>query len=457
MTDTLKFLRRNWIAILFILAVSLVANTAQPMRMDDATFLNTYTSHGNDLWSWAQEYWVTWSGRIVPHGVFMILLAFSPELVNILNAVMITVSLILTAQWAIRNQTTDRVAENILLLLMGISMYALTPTSILDVTVFWKTASVLYIWGFAAMLFILTPFLRPPGYYTSGHKAGKLRSLVLLPPALYCAGFEPSGVFYFVFGGIILLTDYLKQQLFAGNRLLLKAYRSLFGEEIHIINKTAHYPKHVLICWSITTAAFFLFLSAPGNVVRFQEEALFWFPNYGLFGIKDKMFLGVSYMLGAALGEIYLPLFFLSLAIVLLIIIRKRGIVLILTALIPFLYYGLYPFAKESPAYAFIYNDVYGIYTGANWFATFLGIFAMVSTALLILFGISETLEFVNALFYMGAVLEQIVLGFTPTVAISISRSTFFSRELLMIPLFSLLLMLYTELKSFISGLCLFH
>ena len=227
---------------------------------------------------------------------------------------------------------------------------------------------------------------------------------------------------YFVFGGILIALAFLTGSL-----------RSI--------------PRYAYLLWFLTTAAFFFFLSAPGNMVRFREEALFWFPNYGLLGFTDKLLLGTAYTLGACLHEIYLPVLVLSVIVFLLMVAHRRGILLTLTAAFPMLYYGLYLFAKDSPAYAFVYNDVYGFYTSANWFATFLGMFAIIVTAFLIFIGIGDELDFKNTLFYCGAVAEQVVMGFTPTVAVSISRSSFFSRELLMIPICALLLELVRSLR----------
>ena len=247
--------------------------------------------------------------------------------------------------------------------------------------------------------------------------------VLLALSSIYCAGFEPSGSFYFVFGGILIALAFLTGSL-----------RSI--------------PRYAYLLWFLTTAAFFFFLSAPGNMVRFREEALFWFPNYGLLGFTDKLLLGTAYTLGACLHEIYLPVLVLSVIVFLLMVAHRRGILLTLTAAFPMIYYGLYLFAKDSPAYAFVYNDVYGFYTSANWFATFLGMFAIIVTAFLIFIGIGDELDFKNALFYCGAVAEQVVMGFTPTVAVSISRSSFFSRELLMIPICALLLELVRSLRT---------
>lgn len=451
MMSTLTFIRKNKIAIILSLSVSLAANLAQPMRLDDATFLETFTSHGNDLWAWAQDYWITWSGRIVPHAVFMILLSISPELVNILNAIMTTLSIVLSCMWASAGRKENTFTESLTILLMTAALYILTPTEILDVTVFWKTASVLYIWGFAAMLYVLLPFMPAPQVHTNADKKKSAsrdlrtrrsdigKSLLLLLPALYCAGFEPSGSFYFAFGGIMILLSAacgLPAMRSAG------LWNSFFEGQISSGRIPEHVSRHVVLCWLITSAMFFRFLTAPGNMVRFEEEALFWFPNYGLLGFVDKLFLGTCYTLGACLGELYLPMLMLSLAILLLMIVKKRGVVLTLTALLPALYYSLHPVAGESFVYAFVRSDVYGLYPPANWFATFLGMLVLLIIAFLIFMGISDTLEFVNTLFFCGAVAEQIVMGFTPTVGVSISRSTFFSRELLMIPIFSLLITL---------------
>ncbi len=489
MRSPLKFIRKNLLAFAIVLAISLTANLAQPLRMDDATFLRTFTFHGHDLWAWAQEYWITWSGRVVPHGIFLLLLSFSVGLVDIMNGILTAFSLVLTCIWVFSGKEDDTRAESLILVFLAVCLYILTPTDILDVTIFWKTASVLYVWAFCAMLYALLPFTpilsnaeneisavssdksvkrhgetqQPPlkgmkVSAASSEKSVKRHAMTQQPPltgmkvsaessdrsvskrgkydipswavmvllalsSIYCAGFEPSGSFYFVFGGILIALAFLTGSL-----------RSI--------------PRYAYLLWFLTTAAFFFFLSAPGNMVRFREEALFWFPNYGLLGFTDKLLLGTAYTLGACLHEIYLPVLVLSVIVFLLMVAHRRGILLTLTAAFPMLYYGLYLFAKDSPAYAFVYNDVYGFYTSANWFATFLGMFAIIVTAFLIFIGIGDELDFKNALFYCGAVAEQVVMGFTPTVAVSISRSSFFSRELLMIPICALLLELVRSLRT---------
>ena len=464
MRNPLKFIRKNLLAFAIVLAISLTANLAQPLRMDDATFLRTFTFHGHDLWAWAQEYWITWSGRVVPHGIFLLLLSFSVGLVDIMNGILTAFSLVLTSIWVFSGKEDDTRAESLILVFLAVCLYILTPTDILDVTIFWKTASVLYVWAFCAMLYALLPFTpvlsnaeneisavsseksvkrhgetqQPPltGMKVSAasseksvSKRGKYEKpswavMVLLAlSSIYCAGFEPSGSFYFVFGGILIALAFLTGSL-----------RSI--------------PRYAYSLWILTTAAFFFFLSAPGNMVRFREEALFWFPNYGLLGFTDKILLGTAYTLGACLHEIYLPVLVLSVIVFLLMVAHRRGILLTLTAAFPMLYYGLYLYAGESPAYAFVYNDVYGYYTTANWFATFLGMFAIIVTAFLIFIGLGEELDFKNSLFYCGAIAEQVVMGFTPTVAVSISRSSFFSRELLMIPICALLIELVRSLQA---------
>ena len=464
MRSPLKFVRKNLLAFAIVLAISLTANLAQPLRMDDATFLRTFTFHGHDLWAWAQEYWVTWSGRVVPHGIFLLLLSFSVGLVDIMNGILTAFSLVLSCIWVFSGKEDNTRAESLILVFLAVCLYILTPTDILDVTVFWKTASVLYVWAFCAMLYALLPFTpilsdaeneisasssdrsvkrhgetqQPSltGMKVSAESSDRSVSkrgkndipswavmVLLVLSSIYCAGFEPSGSFYFVFGGILIALAFLTGSL-----------RSI--------------PRYAYLLWFLTTAAFFFFLSAPGNMVRFREEALFWFPNYGLLGFTDKLLLGTAYTLGACLHEIYLPVLVLSVIVFLLMVAHRRGILLTLTAAFPMLYYGLYLFAKNSPAYAFVYNDVYGFYTSANWFATFLGMFAIIVTAFLIFIGIGDELDFKNALFYCGAVAEQVVMGFTPTVAVSISRSSFFSRELLMIPICALLLELIRSLRT---------
>ena len=158
MRSPLKFIRKNLLAFAIVLAISLTANLAQPLRMDDATFLRTFTFHGHDLWAWAQEYWITWSGRVVPHGIFLLLLSFSVGLVDIMNGILTAFSLVLTCIWVFSGKEDDTRAESLILVFLAVCLYILTPTDILDVTIFWKTASVLYVWAFCAMLYALLPF-----------------------------------------------------------------------------------------------------------------------------------------------------------------------------------------------------------------------------------------------------------------------------------------------------------
>ena len=295
MRSPLKFVRKNLLACAIVLAISLTANLAQPLRMDDATFLRTFTSHGHDLWAWAQEYWITWSGRVVPHGIFLLLLTFSVGLVDIMNGILAAFSLVLSCIWVFSGKEDDTRAESLVLVFLAVSLYMLTPTEILDVTIFWKTASVLYVWAFCAMLYALLPFTpilsnaedensesssdrsvkrhgqtqQPPLAEMKVSEASSDKSvskrgkhgkpswavmILLVLSSIYCAGFEPSGSFYFVFGGILIVLAFLTGRL-----------RPI--------------PRYAYFLWILTTAAFFFFLSAPGNMVRFREEALFWFPN----------------------------------------------------------------------------------------------------------------------------------------------------------------------------------
>lgn len=179
-------LKEGWLAALIVFAAALGANFERPMRLDDLYFDRMFTSFDGNILSFAQEYWMIWSGRVVPHTIFVFLMGISPVLVNILSAAVTAGLIVLMAK--IAQPEKDAHGRRFLLAVLILLMFYLaTPAELLNVTVFWKTAGVLYVWGLFFALLALWPLIKLL-YNEEGVSNGLFAAALF--GAVYGAGFE---------------------------------------------------------------------------------------------------------------------------------------------------------------------------------------------------------------------------------------------------------------------------
>ena len=130
-----------------------------------------------------------------------------------------------------------------------------------------------------------------------------------------------------------------------------------------------------VIVWGVGTVFTFFFIMSPGNFIRYSEEILFWFPNFGLLSSADKLFLGISYTLRYCLTDLFLPVFMTAVGTFVIICLRKNSVILKATAFLPVAYYGLYHIYKVPILYDYAFPDSVQGFTASNWIAVFFGIF----------------------------------------------------------------------------------
>ena len=413
-------MEEQWFSVLILLAAALALNIGQPLRLDDTAFMRMYAKDGPDLWIWAQEYWTTWSGRVLPHAVFVILMDIGTGLVNVINALMQAACFYLAGMFIVRNPERRRGLSwsAVLILIMGF-FYLGTEQSVLEVSVFWKTAAVLYVWGYAAMLFALYPMLK---LYLTGEESSRLTWILSGCAAVYAAGFEQSGGFFAAMGFILVLAAAIR---------------------------TGKISVSALIVWAVGTILTFFFIMSPGNFIRYSEEILFWFPDFGLLSRSDRLFLGISYTLRYCLTDLFIPVFITSVGTFVIICLRKSCILLKVTAFLPAAYYGLYCLYKVPFLYDYAFPDSVRGFTAANWTAVFFGIFHVFLLTILLFMYIDDRLDPVTSAFYAGGLAESVIMGYTPTIIVSMSRCIFFCREILMVPMFYVVYKALCEAAAF--------
>ncbi|MBR7017031.1 MAG: hypothetical protein IKI12_11420 [Lachnospiraceae bacterium] len=399
-------LKEGWLAALIVFAAALGANFERPMRLDDLYFDRMFTSFDGNILSFAQEYWMIWSGRVVPHTIFVFLMGISPVLVNILSAAVTAGLIVLMAK--IAQPEKDAHGRRFLLAVLILLMFYLaTPVELLNVTVFWKTAGVLYVWGLFFALLALWPLIKLL-YNEEGVSNGLFAAALF--GAVYGAGFESSGAVFAAFGGAALLAA--------------------------LISRRKVTLRHVVI-YAVGTGAFIFFMNAPGNAVRFEEECLYWYPDFDMLSLADKFFMGIFYTLGDLIGSLRLPMVLISLFLFLYTILGRKGLGVTVLSLLPLLYYSLPDVRELAGYYRYIYPPVMTVEeellvnTGVALFVVFLLFFLILSVTY-------AERSIVPAFFFAGALLAAAVMAFSPTFFVSEDRGIFFAREVLMLPVFTL-------------------
>ncbi len=415
-----RAMEEQWFSVFILLALALALNLGQPLRLDDAAFMRMYAKDGPDLWIWAQEYWTTWSGRVLPHAVFVVLMNIGPGLVNVINAFMQAACVYLAGMFVIRNpERRQGLTWSIILMLIMGFFYLGTDQSVLEVSAFWKTAAVLYVWGYAAMLFALCPMLK---LYLTGEDSPLWMWILSGCAAVYAAGFEQSGGFFAAMGLILVLAA---------------------------AKRNGKISRAASIVWAVGSVFTFYFIMSPGNFIRYSEEILFWFPDFGLLSRTDRLFLGISYTLRYCLTDLFLPVFVNAVGTFVIICLRKCSVLLKVSAFLPVAYYGLYHIYKVPYLYDYAFPDSVRGFTASNWIAVFFGIFNVFLLTVLLFMYIDDRFDPVTSAFYAGGLAESAIMGYTPTIIVSMSRCIFFCREILMVPMFYVVYKALVEAAAF--------
>ena len=147
--------------IVLTFVMYLIINMGIVNSGDDFVFMNAPVQFGS-LAGFMKFYYSHWSGRVIPHTLLVILLNLPQPVFWILNALFMTLLV-----WALirfctadsRTRMENMQSVNVLTVLLAAAVIFLPRQAMLNGSVLWKCAAVLYIWGTLCAFCALYPFI----------------------------------------------------------------------------------------------------------------------------------------------------------------------------------------------------------------------------------------------------------------------------------------------------------
>lgn len=404
---------------------------------DDLVFMNAFEQFGG-IASFIKFYYNHWSGRIIPHTLLVLMLNLWQIIFFIVNALLMTLLV-----WAVirlctadsglyfnKTEHTSNAEINIITVAFAAALIFLPGHEMLNRTVLWKCAAVLYVWCSACAVSAVYPLIA-----RMYKKECKVRELIILVPAsVYACSFEQTAMFMAAFMLIIAAVNFIK-------------YKSLTVTEIVLLIVT-------LIMTAVT-------ILVPGNWERYSLEIIMDISCYDMYTIIDRIVFAISYMLGGIRDYFCIFLMLISASVFAMVYRHHKSWIYRLISAVPVLYYilacvykvlnnyyGDSKTAKFLGHYFFNYIDVgaeqFEISYG-QWFSMFIGLLCICIVVIMLLAGISYEREWLASVMFAAAICESVMIGSSPSVNTSGIRGLFMTFLFLLITVLRIFVLLYRE------------
>lgn len=417
------FAKTPYFWLMLIFGVYFLLNLSMIDQGDDFCFNNIYRIKG-DLFSFLQYYGNAWSGRLIPHGIMVLLFQLPPIIYQLVNAFFMTAVVFLGFRLCTGLTASFEAKEKFVLLGVAASVLYFPPAFMVSNAFFWKSANVLYIWGLAAAFTAVIPFVQA---YLS-QKTRALWWILAGIGAVYSSNFEQTAPFVLAFGIILMAMTYLEHKKV-----------SLF---------------HCLILL-ITGAGFVFSIKMPGNAFRFQAEVLEKMPHFDTFTFTDKIYLGFAYTFDFLYAHFPIFLFLISALALYLVFRSGQKIYIRVIAAIPTAYFSLLyfcslakgffekvhvPFGLDWGLFNFAdFNTELVYFTLGQKLSLFFGILCFALLAVTIFLYVGKQKNTVSALLLAASFFTVFIMAFSPGVYASGQRVGIISAICLVIVLFRLL------------------
>lgn len=238
-------------------------------KMDDSNFRDGIGNFGS-IFAWMKFWGESWSGRVIPQGTLVLLLQLPDVWFHLCNAGMWMALLVYT--WRILGGF--RVIDwKIGIPMSFLAVFVLIPAKVLDDSIFWKSANVVYLWGMAAVMAAIYPHAT----LLKNRKVRRSDYIIAAIACLYASGAEQCGA---LMSGIMVCTALV---------LLLR---------------DRYIERGILILTAVSCILTAFFLLLPGNSVRMQAEILGNFQSFDMLSILDRSLFGLTYAIGHTESEI---------------------------------------------------------------------------------------------------------------------------------------------------------
>ena len=421
-----------------VLVASIFLNLGLHSRNDDFYFALALERYGS-LFGWAQVYGTTWSGRIIPHGLLVLLLQLPNTVFILINSIVIVAIFHLFVQLFAPRNIRFKTLAGVVMMLSLLLLKFWNEWEITNV-IHWKCSAVLYVWCIAGFFLAIRPLVLT----ADGKKVTRQEWVLAYAGGIYTSGFEQMAAFMLVFMLVFTIWNWYIEKKHSIDCLALSVFISVLS---------------------------LLFASFPGNATRFVAETIKWKQNYGMFSLPDRILLGICLCV-SFLRDHAAPLMCLA-SIFLVILIYKRkpkNLVLRLLALEPAAYYFLAlvnkmagsktvsavlgydisflkPFLKKC-IYVLNVDSIYFHYP-LSILTTSCAVFSLITFGCLLYLASGEKeYDLIKPLFFFGGCGTILLMGLSPTFRASGIRTCFICECFLMF----VTIMLAWEIQALHSG-----
>lgn len=386
-----------WIAYLFLSCFAY-------SRGDDFVFGAGIERYGSFI-GWVKFFSTNWGGRIIPQGLLVILLQLPEIVFHLFDATMWVLLIKYVCKVFDYKGAFDRKIE---FACFSVFVFLTIPAGVLNGTVFWKCANVLYLWGTAGALVMFYPFI----CVINEREYKKFDVVAAFVACIYTSSFEQAAVF--MSAAAVVFLGYL-------------------------IAKTKKVNLTLSVLTTISCVLTVVFYKLPGNTARKGIEVLCQLPKYDMFTTTDKILLGIKYAVERSETQVSILYFLLALVVFVSVrLFRKEDKLFLLAAtgaLAYFLVLWLYMTGKSIAGISFyLIDQVYlcvNVDTVSFSFSMWDFLLECLNIGMLTLLGIMLMLirpgEINPIIFvsYFGGIATMAIMGFSPTVYASGDRPCF--------------------------------
>ena len=382
--------------IIFASFIFLISYVTIQNKYDDFIFMKAIEDYGS-FGNWLRYFAENWSGRLIPQGLQVIILQCPNIVFHIINTAMWMVLLYYVAKDFDYYRMFDR---RTVMFVVFASIYLFMPSGVIDGALSWKSANPLYLWGGAAMLVGIYPFI----CRFHGDSANNKDIILALLSIIYVSGFEQGAV------------------LMCGIMLVMILFFTLRDK------KPDSLCLFLFIFSGILTVFFFLM---PGNDARYLCEVLDNYEKYDMFSMMERLLIGINYAIAKAEKNIPHLLSAISLIVMLVRLLNKeKDMKSMIMAILPLIYFTYCLTINSETMFSFIYKLVDVENKGFDIKLIYL-MLELINVGMIVLLGMNLSYinrdEFNSLLFslFFGGFGSMAVMGFSPSIHMSGQRPRF--------------------------------
>lgn len=359
---------------------------------DDEIYRDTFASIG--LGQWCQEFYQQWSGRIPLQLLDILFLNLPLIFWKIINMIFYMIVPLYTCRIS-RLFLKEKNRSGFFLSLYAGILLVKIPDEITASAVKWITGSFNYLWPTAGLLLGVYPLL----VAASGGKCKRLDGILGIVGTFLACYAEQTAAVYVCLGLFCVIEIGIKKQK---KRMRYRVYY-LFG----VVNAC-------------------ILFAAPGNQVRSDAELLRWYPNFAMYQIADRFWMGAIHTIKEVFVSGY-PFFFCMLLLLGILAVQKQRFLQIC-------YAGLLLLTELARKIAEQLEDeaIWQIYNTKLWIGLGVLVFWMLFFAWFLFCVFEMSLSgAIGALLFLAVFASGTVVGMSPTIYASGSRIYFLSYVLL--------------------------